>query len=251
MSSPASVVLSAVEFAVVWEAQRLPAAHVVLDTRIPSTTHTEKAEVVKRAWESLESRDLARNGRVSPELADWFALLGNHQVAVDLWIWADREIKGLAAAIGDEAILAVHDRDEVWLIQARGTALAEAAVSVAGEMPAGFGRSISLPYDDLVAAAKNVGLDAQRMITALERQGLRLGDAQELAGMLDGISTRGQFGVQRNGQRAGRVVSFHDTHNGRYLRQLKPSSDGRKWCTITPVDNHRLAGSIWELLEEV
>ena len=67
----------------------------------------------------------------------------------------------------------------------------------------------------------------------------------------DGTSTRGQFGVQRNGRRAGRVVSFHDTHNGRYLRQLKPSSDGRKWCTITPVDNHRLAASIWELLQEV
>ncbi|MFD4674628.1 ESX secretion-associated protein EspG [Lentzea sp. NPDC058450] len=245
------MVLSTVEFAVVWEAQRLPAAHVALDTRIPSITHTEKSEVVKRAWESLEARGLAHNGRVVPELADGFALLANHQVAIDLWIWADRQISGLAAAIGDEAILAVQDRDEMWLIEARGTALAEAAVSVAGEMPAGFGRSISMPYDELVSAAKNVGLDAQRMITSLERQGMRLGDAQELAGMLDGMSTRGQFGVQRNGHRAARVVSFHDTHNGRYLRQLKPSSDGRQWCTITPVDNHRLAGSIWELLQEV
>lgn len=235
----------------VWEAQRLPAAHVALDTRIPSITHTEKAEVVKRSWESLESRGLARNGRVSPELADAFSLLGNHQVAIDVWIWADRQISGLAAAIGDEAILAVQDRDEMWLIQARGTALAEAAVSVAGEMPAGFGRSISLPYDELVAAAKDVGLEAQRMITTLENRGMRLGDAQELAGMLDGISTRGQFGAQRNGRRAGRVVSFHDTHNGRYLRQLKPSSDGRQWCTITPADNHRLASSVWELLQEV
>ena len=61
----------------VWEAQRLPAAHVALDTRIPSITHTEKAEVVKRAWESLEARGLARNGRVVPELADGFALLAN------------------------------------------------------------------------------------------------------------------------------------------------------------------------------
>lgn len=235
----------------VWEAQRLPAAHVALETRIPSITHTEKSEVVKRAWESLEARGLARNGRVVPELADGFALLANHQVSVDLWIWADRQISGLAAAIGDEAILAVQDRDEMWLIEARGTALAEAAVSVAGEMPAGFGRSTSMPYDELVAAAKNVGLDAQAMITSLERRGMRLGDAQELAGMLDGISTRGQFGVQRNGRRANRVVSFHDTHNGRYLRQLKPSSDGRQWCTITPVDNHRLAGAVWELLQEV
>jgi hypothetical protein len=178
-------------------------------------------------------------------------LLANANVSIDLWIWADRQISGLAAAIGDEAILAVQDRDEMWLIEARGTALAEAAVSVAGEMPAGFGRSISLPYDELVRAAKDVGLDAQRLITALERQGMRLGDAQELAGMLDGTSTRGQFGVQRNGQRAKRVVSFHDTHNGRYLRQLKPSSDGRQWCTITPVDNQRLAGAVWELLQEV
>ena len=51
--------------------------------------------------------------------------------------------------------------------------------------------------------------------------------------------------------RADRVVAWHDTPSGRYLHLVKPSSDGRAWSTITPIDNVRLAGCVWELLNEV
>lgn len=257
MTSPGSVVLSTLEFDVVWEAARLTRRNVALDVPSPGITHTERAEFVRSAWASLEGRGLARGGRVAPEVADTLALLGNPQVSIDIWIWAGgRKIKGLAASSGEEAVLAVVDGAEVWLIEARGSALAEAAVSVAGDMPAGFGRSISLPNDVLREASDEAGRNAEKLVLALERKGLPLHDAQELARMADGMGTRGQFGVERGQRggppvRAGRVVAFHDTTSGRFLHQVRPSTDGRSWSTITPVDNARLAACVWELLQEV
>lgn len=257
MTSPNSVVLSTLEFDVVWEAARLTRRNVALDVPSPGITHTERAELVRRAWGSLEGRGLAARGRVVPEVADSLALLSNHQASVDIWIWADgRKIKGLAAATGETAILAVVDGDEVWLIDARAGALAEAAVSVAGEMPAGYGRSVSLPNDVLRTASDEAGRNADKLVIALERHGIPLHEAQELAGMCDGMGTRGQFGAERDQHgappsRAGRVVAFHDTHSGRYLHQVRPSTDGRNWSTITPADNARLAVCVWELLHEV
>ncbi|MEU4741294.1 ESX secretion-associated protein EspG [Actinosynnema sp. NPDC023658] len=252
-----TVVLSTLEFDVAWEGERLTRRNVALDVPSPGITHTERAVFVDQAWGSLAERGLAVNRRLTPELADAFALLANPQVSIDLWIWVDRrKIKGLAAASGDEAVLAVVDGDEVWLIESRASALAEAAVSVAGDMPAGYGRSISLPNDVLRAASDEAGRDAEKLVLALERRGLALHEAQELAGMCDGMGTRGQFGAERAQPagppvRAGRVVAWHDTPSGRYLHQVRPSSDGRNWSTITPIDNARLAGCVWELLQEV
>ena len=257
MTSPGSVVLSTLEFDVVWEAARQPRRNVALDVPSPGTTHAERAELVRSAWAALEGRGLARRGRVAAEVADSLALLGNPQVSIDIWIWAaGRKIKGLAASSGEDGVLAVVDGAEVWLIEARGSALAESAVSVAGEMPAGFGRSISLPNDLLRAASDEAGRNAEKLVIALERRGLPLSDAQELARMADGMGTRGQFGVERGQRsgppvRAGRVVAFHDTKSGRFLHQVRPSTDGRAWSTITPVDNARLASCVWELLQEV
>jgi hypothetical protein len=251
------VVLSTLEFDVAWEAAKLTRRNVALDVPSPGITHTERAEFVRGAWESLEGRGLAKGGRVVPEIADTFALLANPQMSIDIWIWANgRKIKGLAASAGEDGILAVVDGNEVWLIESRASALAQAAVSVAGDMPAGYGRSISLPNDVLRKASDEAGKNADKLVLALERQGLPLHEAQELAGMCDGMSTRGQFGAERGQRtgppvRAGRVVAFHDTHSGRYLHQVRPSTDGRNWSTITPVDNARLASCVWELLQEV
>jgi len=251
VTSAGSVVLSTLEFDVVWEAERLTNRNVALDVPSPGITHTERAELVRGAWASLEERGLASGGRIVPEVADSLALLSAPQVSIDIWIWADRAITGVAAAGGEEGILAVIDGNEVWLIEARASSLAESAVSVAGEMPTGYGRSISLPHDTLRDASAESGRDAGKLLLALERRGVPLGDAQELAGMVDGMSTRGQFGVERGRERANRVVAFHDTPSGRYLHQVRPSTDGRSWSTITPADNARLASCVWELLQEV
>lgn len=251
-----SLVLSALEFDVVWESERLPARHVALDVPSPGKTRAERAELVQQTWAALEARGLAKGGRVVSELADQVTLLAHPEVSVDVWVWADRTVKAFAAQSGRLAQLAVVDEGKVWLIPARDTSLAESAVSVAGDMPAGVGRSVSMPNDLMVAADNESKADPKRFITALEAKGVALSDAQAVTAMLAGMTTRGQFGAERRHRdqrvvRADRVVAFHDTPDGRYLDLVRPSTDGRLWCTVTPADNQRLASCVWELLEEI
>ncbi|HET6503419.1 MAG TPA: ESX secretion-associated protein EspG [Amycolatopsis sp.] len=248
-------VLSALEFEVLWEAERLPKPHPALRVPSPGRTHTERRELVGQAWESLAERGLARGSRASDGMVDQLTLLANPKVAIDTWVWTDREIKSLAVSTGRQALLAVVDNGEVWLIPARDTSLPESAVSVAGELGAGVGHSVSVPHDVLRAADKRAKGDPKALVTTLADRGVELWAAQELAGMLVGMSVRGQFGVERLGRdgtmrRANRVIAFYDTDAGRYLLQLG-DSNGRDWATVAPADNHLLAGRIWELLDEV
>jgi EspG family len=251
-----SVVLSALEFDVLWESERFPRRHVALDVPSPGRTHTERSQLAERAWASLGRRGLAENRRATPELVDQLALLASPVRSVDAWIWTERQISALAVASGRHALLGVLDGEEVWLIPARDSALAEAAVSVCGSTGAGAGRSVRVPTELLREADAKAAGDAERLVLCLERQGVVLNQAQQLAGMLDGMSLRGQFGAERverdrRVRRAGRVVAFHDTPHGRYLHLVQPSSDGRLWSTIAPTDNQRLASCVWELLEEL
>ncbi|TVT53713.1 ESX secretion-associated protein EspG [Amycolatopsis rhizosphaerae] len=251
-----SIVLSTLEFDVLWEAERLPPAHPALRVPSPGRTHSERRALVEQAWESLAERRLARGKRVSGELMDQLHLLASPRVGIDIWVWTDRQIKGLAVSTGSQALLGVVDRDEVWLIPARDTSLPESAVSVAGELPAGIGHSVSAPHAVVRAADAAAKGDPKALVTALEDRGVVLWQAQELAGMLVGMTTRGQFGVERAGRdgvtrRADRVIAFHDTDAGRYLVQVSPNSDGQAWVTVAPADNQLLANRIWELLDEV
>ncbi|MFC4005492.1 ESX secretion-associated protein EspG [Prauserella oleivorans] len=255
-STGGSVVLSTLEFDMLWEAERLPERHAALDVASPGVTHSERAVLVERAWESLAARKLAKGRQATPDLVDMLNLFVRPKVGIDVWVWADRQISGLAVSTGSQALLGVVDGDEVWLIPARDTALPEAAVSVAGELAPGAGRSVSVPHDVLVAADAEAGGDTRTLVTALEDRGVELWQAQELAGMLAGAVSRGQFGVQcygRDGRtrRAQRVIAFYDTRAGRYLFQVAPGNDGRPWATVAPSDNTLLAQRVWELLEEV
>lgn len=248
-------VLSALEFDVLWESERLPPPHPALRVPSPGRTHTERRELVEQAWKSLRSRGLARGTRVSADLLDQLNLLAHPKVSIDSWVWTDREIKGLAVSSGREALLAVVDQGEVWLIPARDTSLPESAVSVAGTLQAGAGHSVSVPHQILRLADAQAKGDPKALVTALNDRGVPLWQAQELAGMLVGMTVRGQFGVERQGRdgtmrRANRVIAFFDTDAGRYLVQLG-STGGEDWATVAPADNTLLASRIWELLDEV
>lgn len=250
-----SLVLSALEFDVLWESFELPRRHVALDVPSAGTTRGERLELVESAWASLSERRLARNRRVSGELADLLHLLARPQTAVDVWVWAEREIRGRAVSLRGQAVLGVVDNGEVWLIPATEDGLAEAAVSVAGDLGPGIGQTVSLPYEVVKSADAAAKGDAKALVTALEDRGIPLFQAQELSGMLLGQEARGQFGAERTSRdgvvhRAGRVVAFFDTDAGRYLFQVGRDGDGREWATVTPADNALLATRIRELVAE-
>lgn len=255
MAEPSSVVLSTLEFDVLWEDERLPQRHVALDVPSPGTTDRERAELVERARSGLRDRGLLDGRHAVDDLADALQVLARPAWSVDVWVWTDHRISGLAAASGPAAALAVLDGDEVWVIPARAAALPEAAVSVAGDLPAGLGRSVSVPAEVLAAAERDAGGDARSLITRLESYEMPLHEAHALAGMLAGMSLRGQFGVQRRDgdgvlRRGRRVVGLHDTPDGRYAFLTLPGADGTPWSTVTPAGNDRLAACVRELAAE-
>jgi hypothetical protein len=256
MTARETVVLSTLEFDVLWERERLPRKHEALGVPSPGKTHTERAKLVADALAGLKHRGLSDGERATPELADQLSLLAHPQVSVDSWVWTDHRISSLAVASGSDALLAAIDGPEVWLIPARDTALAEAAVSVTGELPAGPGHSVSLPTDVLMAADKAAAGVPRELAAALIRKGILASDAKTLGDMMSGMTLRGQFGATRAHRdqrmvRADRVVSFHDNDRGRYVYLAKPNNDGRMWSTITPADNSRLVSCVRELLDEI
>lgn len=256
MPDSGSVVLSTLEFDVLWESERLPAKHVALEVPSPGKTHTERRQLLSQAFAGLEQRGLVKQNRAISELADWLALLAYPQISIDSWVWTDHEIKSLAVSQGSHALLAVVEPTEVWLIPARDTALAEAAVSVAGVVPAGRGFSVSVATDLLIEADARANGNLTELASTLRDSGVSAVDAKGLAAMLAGMITRGQFCAERRQRdqlvrRADRVVAFHDTPDGRYGYLARPNASGQSWSTITPADNAALATWVWELLDEV
>lgn len=256
MADSGSVVLSTLEFDVLWESERLPRKHVALDVPSPGKTHSERAALMDQAFGALRHRGLVQGERAVPELADWLGLLAHPRASIDSWVWTDHEIKSLAVVSGRNALLAVVEPAEVWLIPARDTAIADAAVSVAGFVPAGHGRSVSVATELLRAADARGRGDPQEIGAVLRDRGVPPTDVLALAAMVTGMGTRGQFGAerrQRDGRmlRAERVVAFHDTPDGRYAHVTRKNPDGRQWSTITPADNALLAGLVQELLDEL
>ncbi|MFI5607454.1 ESX secretion-associated protein EspG [Amycolatopsis sp. NPDC051903] len=247
-----NLVLSTLEFDVLWESLELGRRPAALGVPSPGATHSARAALVEEAWAGLSRRRLARGRRPSGELFDRLHLLASPQLAVDVWVWADREIHGRAVSRGSQAVLGVVDRDEVWLIPADEGSLAEAAVPVAGDLAPGVGQSVSVPHTALVGADTEAGGDAKALVTALEDRGLALWEAQELAGMLLGQQARGQFTAERTLRdgtirRSPHPTAFFDTDAGRYLFHLTPDSDGATWATITPADNAVLIERVREL----
>jgi len=251
-----TIVLSKLEFDVLWEHEKLPAKHEALTVPSPGRTHTERRQLVAKAFADLEERGLADRERATPELLDRLNLLAYPQLAIDSWVWTDHRISSLAVVGGSAALLAAIDGAEVWLIPARETAIAEAAVSIAGDVVAGPGLSVSVPTDVLAAADAEARGNVREFSASLTRSGVSGSDAKTLADMVRDMNVRGQFCVNRVQRdqrmvRADRVVAFHDTPRGRYVHLAKPNADGRMWSTITPADNRRLANCVQELMTEV
>jgi hypothetical protein len=126
--SNGTIVLSKLEFDVLWESEQLPPKHEALTVPSPGRTHTERRQLVAQAFAALEERGLAKRDRAVPDLVDQLNLLAHHQLSIDSWVWTDHRISSLAVVSGRSALLAAVDGPDVWLIPARETSLAEAAV---------------------------------------------------------------------------------------------------------------------------
>ncbi|WP_199439501.1 ESX secretion-associated protein EspG [Umezawaea beigongshangensis] len=248
------LVVSALEFDVLWEHLRLESLPLVLKVPSPGRTTDERARIVRGVWDELERRGLGGPRSLDPQLEDLLTLLNRPVHEVDGRVWLGRRVRVLAASTTSSAALAVLDGDRLTLRPASVDGLPREALSVLPQAPAGPGHSVTLPSADLDAAARSAS-SPQGLEAALRERGTRAEDAKVLTEMFTDAGHRGQFGAaarDRFGKRLrpDRVVSFFDTPRGRYLQMRRAAEGQQPWSTVSPVDHRRLVQHLTELLQD-
>jgi hypothetical protein len=250
------VVVSALEFDVLWEHLRLGSMPLVVKVPSPGKTTEERAALEQQAWSDLEGRGLGRPVAIHPEIEYVLGLLSRPEREVDGRAYVERGIRLIAAAAGNQAAIAVLADDEVTLRRASGGNLAALAVDLLPARPAGTGQSVSLRSEDFEAAANAAGGTQHGFHAALLERGVRADDADALTGMIKDVQGTGNFGAAARDklgrrQRADRVVSFFDTEDGRYVQIRRAAQDGALWTTISPADSRKLVQHLEQLLTEI
>jgi hypothetical protein len=249
------IVLSALEFDVLWEHLRLGDMPLAVKVPSPGKTHEERALLEARVWANLEARGLGRRVEIDQDIEDVLGVLAKPAHEVDGRVFVGRNVRVLAAAIGDNAAVAELSDETVTLRRTSESGLPSAALSVLPAVPAGPGRSVTLPTADFERAARAGGRSQEGFAQALLTVGLRADDAETLVEMIKDVVHTGNFGAatrDRLGRRrrASRVVSFFDTEDGRYVQIRRPADDGTLWTTISPADMRKLTHHLTELLDE-
>jgi hypothetical protein len=256
------VEISALEFDVLWEhfygVDQMP---LVLKVPSPGKTDDERRRIVRSVWDGLAGRGLGTPTDPHPHLLRLLTLLRRPDREIDGRLWLGGELRLLAAASGDDAVLAMlwvgpagggRAHATLRLQAADATGLPRFALSVLPPKPPGPGQSITLPTADFTAAAA-AARKREELVGALRERGVRDSDAKALAEMIGDIVNRGQYGSAVRDKwgrrvRAGRVISFFDTAAGRYVRRAEDGTE--PWTTISPVDHRRLLQHLTTLHEE-
>jgi hypothetical protein len=248
------VIISALEFDVLWEHLGLETMPLVLKVPSPGKTREERRGLEDQVWRQLGARGLGGPRSLDPTLEDLLHVLNRPQQEVDARMWLnERSVRLLAAGKGQAGVLAVLDGGQLVLRPAEADGLPREALTALPSAPAGEGHSITLPSADLDAAAASAG--SPEDLEASLRGRVRADDAHTLAEMVRDVTNRGQFGAAARDKwgkrvRPDRVVAFFDTPKGRYLQMRRAAEGQPPWSTITPVDYRRLHHHLVELLAE-
>ncbi|WP_330359584.1 ESX secretion-associated protein EspG [Actinosynnema sp. ALI-1.44] len=243
--------LTPLEFDVLWEHLDLGDMPLILKVPSPGRTNAERAELVTRAWQSLEAKGFADRVSPDPRLAGLLRLVARPHRELDGRLWLGRSVRVFAASEGDAGVLAVQEDDRLTFRGADGLGLPRQVLSVLPQEKAGPGHSVTLPTKDFEVAARESAAPKE-FEAALRRRGLREHDAEALREMIGDVVRQGQFGGAARDKwgrrvRTPRVISFFDTEAGRYLQVRKESGGGEAWTTISPADHKRLLHHLTEL----
>lgn len=250
------ITLSALEFDVLWEHLRLGQLPLVVKVPSPGRSFEERELLEQQAWSALESRGLGRPVELHPDIESILTLIAKPDREVDVRAYSGRNVRALAASVGEAAAVAELSDGQIVLRHASPTGLAGAALGSLTSCPAGQGQSVTLRTTDFEAAANAGGGSQEGFLNALLAQGIRKDDATALAEMIKDVAGMGNFGAAARDKlgrrrRAERVVSFFDTEDGRYVQIRRPSPDGTMWTTISPTDARKLIHHVEEMLDEI
>ncbi|GAB2686438.1 ESX secretion-associated protein EspG [Saccharopolyspora gloriosae] len=253
MSSEPDFALSAYEFDLVMGSLGLGRAPYPL--RVPSigATMEERAELAGEVLRKLAARDLASGDRLDAELEGLLRLLSDHEFSVDVVGAADGPVRALAAVNARGGVLAMLTDDQVWLWGFRPRALASVAVGVLAPADAGRGRGFTVRKETLAKVADSeddfgddpFGGDLDDR-TALLRAGMPAEDVDALLELATNRRAGGQIGVSGGGRRAATLVTWFDTHQGRYL----VVNEG-EWLSIMPADHGRIEQRVADVMSTV
>jgi len=255
-----TITLSASTYEVAWEHIGLGDMPIVVYVPPRGFEPWERAEVVGAAWEELERLGLAETGRVADELVGMLTVLAQANREVDARLALDRagrpgaQVRAMAAAVGEDGVLAVLKDGQLALRWIFGSGLARETVDLLPEHRAGPGTSVSLPRARIEPAAKRAGGSLYGFADELVGLGIAGDKARSMIRMIEGTFRRGQFGAairDREGRRhpAKRAVAFHDTKAGRYLMVDSGTADGQVWTTVTPATPALLTEHVQALLD--
>ncbi|GAA3533019.1 ESX secretion-associated protein EspG [Amycolatopsis ultiminotia] len=246
------VVLSHLEFDLLWEDLDLGPSPYPLEVPSHGATMDERDELGVRVAESLaESGLLDEQDEPHPRLAELFALLAEPVFSVDLLVFRDPPLRALVAAGRRLGVLAVLDAGELALRPCLPDEVPRLAAGIVGTAGPGPGRAVRLPretFTEAMTAFAERGHDAFERVLAVA--GLTGGDLRALSTLVTTPRTGyGQLAANGPGGRSP-SVAWYDTGAGRYGAVTRENA-GTSWVTITPADDEWLHDRIAELLDSV
>lgn len=248
-----SVELSTTEIEVCWTQLQLNELPVVIDVPTLGHTDTERQQLVANTLEGLRKHRLYGDHGLDPDLTDLLVTLARPRWAVEAWLLLDRPVRALAACRGEVGALATLQGNRVRLTPCPPHRLFDELIRLTG-LTAGPGRSVTVRAANLDAAALIAGPDMQRLAQELTHRGERYDDAHTLARMCTRHGQLGQLGAlardQAGRQRSGRrVIGLHATPDGWYS-QLRRTSHGGTFITVTPANQDVVTTQLRELITE-
>ncbi|WAL66446.1 ESX secretion-associated protein EspG [Amycolatopsis cynarae] len=245
------VVLSHLEFDLLWEELELGDHPYPLDVRSHGFTMDERDELGGQVFETLTQAGLIDGEDLDPGLEERLKLLATPRFSVDALLIGEVPLRVLAAAGPRDAVLAVLDHAELALRPFPPDQLIGTVAEVAGDLPAGPGGSVRLP--------RQVFSEAMNAFAARGHSGFEwtLSQAGVSGRATRALSTLAESPRTCSGQLAangprGRspVLTLLDTEAGRYGLTVDGRA-GTQWVTVTPADTNWLVNRLAESIDQV
>ena len=243
--------LSATEFVVLWSALELGDLPLVLELEPLGRTRASARRLADEVSDALAGRDLGTVDRPARDVALTLRSLAEYRTCADIVVHGDgMPLRGLAVTGRSGAAALAKVGDEVRMGPVPAHRVIDALLDSLSPLPAGPGRPVNIGIAEYREACAEGERDSVTgFVRALHAGGLPDTEAATLARAVTGRRGGGQLGASGRTpreRRAGTVLSWLDTEDGRYAVQLRGG-----WLTVTPVDPARLQRMAGELIDEV
>jgi hypothetical protein len=248
---------------ILWEDLRLGGIPFPLEVRSHGDTAEERERIKAAVYGQLERRDLAVNGRPTPDLAGRLHLLAAPKISIDLVAlreWNDKQpIRAVVAARGKRAILAVQQDLAITLTKVRESALIASILDLLPPNRSGPGHAVTLPSSTLSRRpARRSGRHRRvdhgdTVLTTATAPAEPHSDLRMIDIIMERPTVRaGTIGIVLRDER-GKLqrlpgIGFFDTDQGRYATTVQRGADGEDWTSLSPTDNTRLANRLAETI---